>query len=118
MAETHGTATDKDFDNAVEALLSQCSGLFIEQTIGLTAYRLNFIKALCEGIHNDFGSRAVNELFPLGTKSNVVRIKKALIEKELIEERQDGTYLSDAVFELWFKREIMKKMTDADYFPK
>ncbi len=106
LAETDDTANADNFDSAVNALLAQCSGLFIEQTIGLTAYQLNFIRALCAGIHNNFGSKSVNESFPLGSKSNIARIKNNLIARELIEERKDGTFLSDAVFQLWFNREI------------
>ena len=107
LAETNGTATEDDFKNAVDALIAQCSGLFVQQTLGLTTYQLNFIRALCTGIHTDFGSKEVNAQFPLGTKSNIVRIKNALTEKELIEERIDGIYLSDIVFEMWFNREFM-----------
>ena len=107
LAETNGTATEDDFKNAVDALIAQCSGLFVQQTLGLTTYQLNFIRALCAGIHTDFGSKEVNAQFPLGTKSNIARIKSALTEKELIEERIDGIYLSDIVFEMWFKREFM-----------
>lgn len=107
LAETDVTATESDFGNAVDALIAQCSGLFVQQTIGLTSYQINFIRALCAGIHTDFGSKENAEQYPLGTKSNLVRIKEALTEKELIEERKDGVYLSDAVFEIWFKREFM-----------
>ena len=107
LAETNGTATEDDFKNAVDALIAQCSGLFVQQTLGLTTYQLNFIRALCSGIHTDFGSKEINAQFPLGTKSNIARIKNALTEKELIEERIDGTYLSDIVFEMWFNREFM-----------
>ena len=53
-------------------------------------------------------SKRVTDLYPLGTKSNISRIRKALIERELIEERVDGVFLSDAVFEKWFNREINK----------
>ena len=107
LAETNGTATEDDFKNAVDALIAQCSGLFVQQTLGLTTYQLNFIRALCSGIHTDFGSKEVNAQYPLGTKSNIARIKSALTEKELIEERIDGIYLSDIVFEIWFNREFM-----------
>lgn len=106
LTETKDSATEKDFDNAVDALLAQNSGLFVEQTIGLTSYQLNFIRALCAGIHTDFGSKWVTDLYPLGSKSNISRIRKALMERELIVERIDGVFLSDAVFEKWFNREI------------
>lgn len=108
LAETTDTATEKDFNNAVDALLAQCSGLFIEQTIGLSAYQLNFIRAVCAGIHTNFGSKRIANLYPMGTKSNISRIKMSLMERELIEERAEGVFLSDAVFEKWFNREISK----------
>ena len=42
------------------------------------------------------------DIYNLGTKSNFTRIKNTLIEKELIEERKDGLYLSDPIFRIWF----------------
>ena len=35
------------------------------------------------------------------------RIKKALIDKELITLEKDGIFIADCVFELWFKKEMM-----------
>ena len=46
LAETNGTATEDDFNNAVDALIAQCSGLFVQQTLGLTTYQLN-LSVLC-----------------------------------------------------------------------
>lgn len=42
-----------------------------------------------------------------GSKSNVDRIKKCLIDRELITIEKEGVFLADCVFELWFKREMM-----------
>jgi len=36
-----------------------------------------------------------------------IRIKKVLLEKEIIVIRKDGVYLSDSMFELWFKQKMM-----------
>ena len=35
------------------------------------------------------------------------RIKKALIDKELITLKKDRVFIADCVFELWFKKEMM-----------
>lgn len=35
------------------------------------------------------------------------RIKKALIDKELITLEKNGIFIADCVFELWFKKEMM-----------
>lgn len=35
------------------------------------------------------------------------RIKKSLIDKEIIYIEKQGVFLADCVFELWFKKEMM-----------
>ena len=40
-------------------------------------------------------------------ESNVERIKKALLEKEIITQTKEGVFLADRVFETWFKRELL-----------
>ena len=107
LAETEEMVTMKQIENATNMLLAQCDALFIQQIQGLTTYQMNFLRAISSGIHNDFGSKAVMEEFNLGTKSNIARIKAALIEKELIEERKEGIYFADPVFSIWFNKEWM-----------
>ena len=51
LAETENEATEQDFKNGIEALMAQCSGLFQEQLQGLTSYQLNFLRAVCNGVH-------------------------------------------------------------------
>ena len=51
LAETEKETTEQDFENGVQALMSQCSGLFEQQIQGLTSYQLNFIRALCRGLN-------------------------------------------------------------------
>lgn len=103
LAETEKTTTEQDFLHGVEALLAQCSALFEEQLKGLTGYQLNFLRALCDGVTGDFGSKSVLETYNLGTKSNITRIKSALQGKELIDYDKNGVYLEDPVFKMWFK---------------
>ena len=104
LAETENEATEQDFKNGIEALMAQCSGLFQEQLQGLTSYQLNFLRAVCNGVHSDFGSKSVMEEYNLGSKSNIARIKEALLDRELIETSQDGVYLEDPVFRMWFNK--------------
>lgn len=104
LAETEKEATEQDFENGVQALMSQCSALFEQQIQGLTSYQLNFIRAICRGVHTDFGSKAVLEEYNLGTKSNISRIKTALLERELIDVTENGVFLEDPVFKLWMNR--------------
>lgn len=107
MAETDRAVDETSMQNGIAALLAQNSGLFVQQTEGLTTYQLNFIRAICNGIHVGFGTKEVGEMFNFGTKSNILRIKKTLQEREIIDIRKDGIYLEDIVFSLWFKKEMM-----------
>ena len=104
FAETEHEATAEAFANGLEALMAQRRGLFEQQIKGLTSYQLNFIRALCDGVHSDFGSKAVLENYNLGTKSNISRIKTALRDRELIDITREGIYLEDPVFRMWFMR--------------
>ena len=108
MAETEKEVNEETLQSGISALLQQCHGLFfVQQTEGLTTYQLNFLRLLCSGIHSGFTAQAVAEIYPLGSKSNIDRIKKALIDKELITLEKDGVFIADCVFELWFKKEMM-----------
>ena len=107
MAETEIEVNEESFTEGFNALLEQNSSLFIQQTEGLTTYQLNFIRLLCNDIHSGFNTQSVVEQYFLGSKSNVDRIKKCLIDRELITIEKEGVFLADCVFELWFKREMM-----------
>ena len=107
MAETEKEVNEESFEEGLKALLEQNSSLFIQQTEGLTTYQLNFIRLLCKGIHSGFTTQTVSEIYPLGSKSNIDRIKKSLVDKEIITIEKEGIVLADSVFELWFKREMM-----------
>ena len=107
MAETEDTVNEEALQNGINALLQQCNSLFVQQTEGLTTYQLNFIRLLCTGIHKGFTAQSITEIYSLGSKSNIDRIKKALEDREMITLEKDGVFLADSVFELWFKKEMM-----------
>ena len=106
LAETEKVASEQDFSQGVDALLAQCSALFEEQLKGLTGYQMNFLRALCNGVTTDFGSKAILENYHLGSKSNVARIKAALQDKEMIDFDKDSVYLVDPVFKIWYRRNM------------
>ena len=106
------TVTDKEvceqnFREGLDATLAQVAPLFIEQTANLSSYQLNFIRAICAGYHTDFGKREVTNHFSMGTRSNLPKLKTVLIEREFIEETESGLFLSDPLFAIWFKQNMM-----------
>lgn len=105
MTETE--VNEQTFRDGLDATLAQVAPLFVEQTINLSSYQLNLIRAICDGYHNDFGKREVTSHFNLGTRSNLPKLKKALIDREFIYETESGLFLSDPLFAVWFKNNMM-----------
>ena len=101
---TKKEVTEEVLSAAIEDLISQNSSIFIEQTQSLTSYQLNFLRAILYGVNNGFNEKEVRESFYLGVPSNVDRLKKALVDKELIEYTEKGVEIGDPVLRLWLKR--------------
>ncbi len=102
-AETDRVATEDGLKSATDALMAQNDSFFTEQIKSLSSYQVNFLKAVCAGVHTGFTSKAVLTNWNIGTKSNIAVLKKTLLNKELIEERGKEIHISDAVFEHWMK---------------
>lgn len=62
---------------------------------------MNFLKAVCSGVHSGFGNKDVTDRFGLGSKSNITRLQKSLTDKELIDKVDGRTIIADPVLRLW-----------------
>ena len=98
--------TEQTFQEGLEATFAQVTPFFVELTANLTTYQMNLLRAICSGFHEDFGKKEVTSQYDLGSRSNLVKLKKALIEREIIEQTEDGLFISDPLFERWFKQEM------------
>lgn len=108
MVEAVDTVKDEDVANGFEQLVRQTSSLFTEQLSSLTAFQMNYLRALDAGINSGFSSIDVLDRFRLGSKSNISRIEQVLFSKELIDRKREGIFFSDPVFAFWFHREYCK----------
>ncbi len=93
-------------EGALTDLLEQNSILYTRDTEELSEYQLRYLKALSEGVHTGLSSMALIDKYRMGTSANVLKIKNALIKKELVEERGGGAHFLDPVYELWFRKNI------------
>ena len=109
---TSKTATQEIVLASVEDLLAQNSMLYTRDTESLTNAQFNFLKALAEGVHTGLSSKEVLHKYQLGTSANVLKIKKGLIQKELIDD-SNGIHFLDPVYELWFKKNILRKKIES-----
>jgi len=99
--ETNTTATEEDLGIAVEELIAQNIPLFESRTESLTAYQMNFLRAVANGITSGFSQSNTISRYKLGSSANVVAIIKTLKMKDLIQEIDEKTTLSDPVLGMW-----------------
>ena len=104
------SATSEDVQYGIDRLLDACESLFIQQTEDLSAYQMNFLHALVNGVHTGFTQSAVLSNYRLGTAANITRLKKALIEKDLVTiTSPKHLEMSDPILALWLKKRVWKE---------
>ena len=102
-------ATEEDLKYGIDRLLDACEPLFIQQTEDLSAYQMNFLHAIINGVHTGFTQTAILETYRLGTAANVTRLKKSLMVKDLITiPAPKHLEMSDPILALWLKRRVWK----------
>lgn len=101
------TATLEKLNRAVNDLLNANEALFMQQIEPLSAYQLNFLRAIADGHNRGFGEMEIREEYNLGSPSNITRLKSSLIKKDLIEMQvKSSLAITDPVFKLWIQRRI------------
>lgn len=102
-------ATKEDVEFGIDRMLDACEPLFIQQTESLSAYQMNFLRALTNGVHTGFTRSEILDTYQLGTAANISRLKKALTEKDLIMMTAPKKLeISDPILALWLKRRVWK----------
>ena len=102
-----GTMTDGMMASALSELISTNEALYMQQVEPLSAYQMNLLKAIVSDIHSGFNEKRVRSMFDLGSPSNLVRLRDALIDRDLIYSEMRQLYLTDPVFGLWFKKRFL-----------
>ena len=103
-------ATSEDVRYGIDRLMDACEPLFIQQTEDLSAYQMNFLHALVNGVHTGFTQSAVLNSYRLGTAANITRLKKAVVEKDLImTTAPKHMEMSDPILALWLKKRVWKE---------
>ena len=92
---------------AHEGIVDQLSLLFQAKIEELTIYQINFLKALLKGA-KQFSSKETMEQYNLGTSANVVRIKKTLENREIIDIRGSDINLLDPMYKSWLESRYFK----------
>jgi len=102
------SVTDDVMASALSELISTNEALYMQQIEPLSAYQMNLMKAIVSGIHSGYNEKRVRTVFDLGSPSNMVRLRDALIERDLVYSEMRQLYLTDPVFGLWFKNRFLR----------
>ena len=102
-----GTVTEDMMPSAVSELISTNEPLYMQQIEPLSGYQMNLLRAIVSGIHSGYNEKRVRAQFDLGSPSNMVRLRKALIERDLINSEMHQLYITDPVFALWFRKRFI-----------
>ncbi|MBA3674909.1 MAG: ATP-binding protein [Chitinophagaceae bacterium] len=105
---THKKVTKEIIRTALHDLLTQNAILYTRDTENLSNAQYHFLRAIAEGIHSGLSSKEVVHKYRLGTSANVLKIKKALLQKELIDEQPGDIQFLDPMYELWFQKNILR----------
>lgn len=105
---TRGKCTAEIIHEAHEGLANQLSMLFQQITDSLSNTQINFLRALSDGVEKLSSSENLKK-YNLGTSGNVVRIKEALQNKEIIEIQASEIFFLDPVYKHWLKTALFKQ---------
>ena len=100
-------AAEELLPSAVKELISTNEALYMQQIEPLSGYQMNLLRAIVSGIHSGYNEKKVRSQFDLGSPSNMVRLRDALIERDLIYSEMRQLFITDPVFSLWFKQRFM-----------
>ena len=92
---------------AFDSLLMQLSLLFQNIVDNLTSMQVNFLHALLDEVEQ-LSSKDTILQYKLGTSANVLRIKEALVNKEVIDIVEEKIYFLDPMFKSWLKQYYFK----------
>ena len=101
------TATEELLPLAIKEIISTNEALYMQQIEPLSGYQMNLLRAIVSGIHTGFNEKKVRSQFDLGSPSNMVRLRNALIERDLIYSEMRQLYITDPVFSLWFRQRFL-----------
>lgn len=89
---------------AFDELVDQCADVFEAKTEGLTAYQMNYLRAVADGVNDGLSSSQTISNYNLGSSANVAIIMKSLLEKDLIQKIDKKIFLTDPIMGHWIKR--------------
>jgi len=104
--KTHDSVSDIIYHEALDDMISQNAILYQRETENMSATQLNFLKAVASGKRKNLTAAETLKKYRLETSANVVKIKKHLLNAEIIDIHGKEVTFIDPIYMLWFQKEI------------
>ncbi|MCQ2184647.1 MAG: ATP-binding protein [Bacteroidales bacterium] len=102
---TRGYVNDSVIRDAMRNLLFIHNPRFRSEMASLTGFQINCLKAILDG-HTHLTSVEVINRYGLNSSANTIRVREALMKKELIAFDDDNAlYVIDPLFEYWLRND-------------
>ncbi len=104
---TASEVTEEVFNLALKQVLNINTPMFQNDTENLSSTQIEMLKAISDG-EQHFSSQAVKQVYNLGNPNTIVKNKKTLQNKDIIEKQRDGFGFVDPIYLLWFREEYCR----------
>lgn len=104
---TKAECNDKNIDEGLFSLLNQYDIIFSREIDNLSNLQLNLLKALAFG-EEKITSKEIVKKYKLSSSGSVIKSKKALVQKEIIDTFGNEIHFLDPLFKIWLREVYMK----------
>jgi hypothetical protein len=105
--KTSGAVDESIYNEALDDMIWQNAILYQRDTENMSATQLNFLKAIASGERKNLTAAETLRKYHLGTSANVVKVKRLLLNTEIIDIRNKEVSFIEPVYEIWFMKEIL-----------
>lgn len=101
------TCSEKIIEASIKELVEQYDLLFQKEVDGLTNTQLEFLRALLNNV-KQMSTKETLANYKMGTSANVIRVKNALVNKEVIDLFGGEINFLDPIFRIWLSTVYFK----------
>jgi len=103
---TEAEVNEQAIKQSTQELIDQNALLYFKETENLNNTELRLLRAISAN-EPHLTSKEVIQRYNLGTSASVIKAKRSLISKEIIDNHLKNLYFLDPGFELWFNKNIL-----------
>lgn len=108
-AFTASDVTEEVFTLGLKQVININTPMFQNDTENLSSTQIEMLKAIADG-EQQFSSQAAKRVYNLGNPNTIVKNKKMLQNKDIIEKQKDDFVFVDPIYLLWFKEEYCRSV--------